>query len=120
MAELGKDGKPVSVNMISEKEKISQVFLEQIFFKLRKAGIVNSTRGPGGGFCFALPLEKITIKQILDASGEDLEITECDRHINCERDPECLSHTVWAGLDAIINDYFEKITIASLLRNAKR
>ena len=115
MAELGKEGKPVSVNMISEMEKISPVFLEQIFFKLRRAGIVNSVRGPGGGFCFAVPPENISIRQILDASGEDLDIIECDRRSSCERNPECLSHAVWAGLDEMVKNYFNNITISSLV-----
>ncbi|MDR2370553.1 MAG: Rrf2 family transcriptional regulator, partial [Treponema sp.] len=64
LAKLGKDGNPVSINNLAEEENISSVFLEQIFFKLRKAGIVNSVRGPGGGFRFAHPLDKLTIKDI--------------------------------------------------------
>ncbi|MDR2068937.1 MAG: Rrf2 family transcriptional regulator, partial [Spirochaetaceae bacterium] len=79
LARLGKDGSPVSINNLSEEENISSVFLEQIFFKLRKAGIVSSVRGPGGGFCFAQPLDQLTIKKILDAAGEELNLTTCDK-----------------------------------------
>jgi Rrf2 family iron-sulfur cluster assembly transcriptional regulator len=117
LAKLGKDGSPVSINNLSEQENISSVFLEQIFFKLRKAGIVSSVRGPGGGFCFARPLDKLTIKEILDAAGEDLDIIFCDKHSqDCERLGKCLCHEVWAGVTDMVNNYFKDITIASILK----
>jgi Rrf2 family iron-sulfur cluster assembly transcriptional regulator len=95
LARLGKDGSPVSINSLSAMEHISSVFLEQIFFRLRKAGIVSSVRGPGGGFSFARPLDKLTIKDILDAAGEDLDLNYCDkRKTNCDRIGYCLTHSV--------------------------
>jgi len=116
LAELGKNGRPISINQLSEHEDISPVFLEQIFFKLRKAGIVNSMRGPGGGFIFSRPLNELTIKEILDAAGEDLNISLCDKHLdNCDRVGGCLSHNVWLELSETINTYFSKITIASII-----
>ena len=116
LAKLQKNGEPVSINTLSERENISSVFLEQIFFKLRKAGLVSSTRGPGGGFCFAKSLEKLTVKQILDAAGEDLEITFCDKHLeDCERLGECMSHKVWLDATKLVNKYFSEITLASIL-----
>jgi Rrf2 family iron-sulfur cluster assembly transcriptional regulator len=116
LAKLGKDGTPVSINNLSEEENISSVFLEQIFFKLRKAGIVTSVRGPGGGFCFAQPLDKLTIKEILDAAGEDLDMVVCDKDIpDCERIGWCLSHAVWTDVTRVINDFFSNITLASIL-----
>ena len=116
MAKLGKEGEPVSINSLSEQENISPVFLEQIFFRLRKAGIVSSIRGPGGGFCFALPLEKLTVKQILEAAGENLEITFCDKRTEeCDKVGECLSHHVWAEVNVLVKEYFEKITLLSIL-----
>ena len=116
LAVLGENGEPVSINTLSERENISSVFLEQIFFKLRKAGLVSSTRGPGGGFCFAQPLDKLTVKQIFDAAGEDLELTFCDKHLDdCPRIGECMSHHVWLEATHIINKYFEGITLASIL-----
>ncbi|GHU64963.1 Fe-S cluster assembly transcriptional regulator IscR [Spirochaetia bacterium] len=116
LAKLGKDGNPVSVSQLSEQENISSVFLEQIFFKLRKAGIVGSIRGPGGGFYFAKSLDELTIKQILDAAGEDLDITACDKHTpNCEHIGECLSHHVWEDLSEMVNHYFADITLSSII-----
>jgi Rrf2 family iron-sulfur cluster assembly transcriptional regulator len=116
LAKIGKDGEPVSINNLSDEENISPVFLEQIFFKLRKAGIVASVRGPGGGFCFARPLEKLTVKEILDAAGEDLDLVACDKQIeNCERIGGCLAHSVWTDVSQIVNNYFNSKTLSSLL-----
>ncbi|MDR1410972.1 MAG: Rrf2 family transcriptional regulator [Spirochaetaceae bacterium] len=116
LAILGKNGAPVSINSLSEKEEISSVFLEQIFFKLRKAGIVASVRGPGGGFCFARPLENLTVKEILDAAGEDLNLIACDKQIkNCEHIGSCLAHSVWTDVTQIVNNYFKSKTLSSLL-----
>jgi Rrf2 family iron-sulfur cluster assembly transcriptional regulator len=116
LAILGKSGAPVSINNLSEKEDISSVFLEQIFFKLRKAGIVASVRGPGGGFCFAKPLEDLTVREILDAAGEELDLISCDKQVqNCERIGSCLAHSVWTDVTQIVNNYFKSKTLSSLL-----
>jgi Rrf2 family iron-sulfur cluster assembly transcriptional regulator len=116
MAKMGKNGSMVSINSLSETEQISSVFLEQIFFKLKKAGVVNSIRGPGGGFCFAKPLDKLTVKEILDASGEELEAGSCDKRSgNCARLSECESHQVWLSLLDLINNYLRSLTLAKLL-----
>jgi Rrf2 family iron-sulfur cluster assembly transcriptional regulator len=121
LIKLGKSGNPVSINLLSQQENISPVFLEQIFFKLRKAGLVTSIRGPGGGFCFAKPLDQLTIKPILDAAGEDLNITACDRHAeNCPRIGACLSHHVWEDLAAMVNSYFAGITLASIVEKYEK
>jgi Rrf2 family iron-sulfur cluster assembly transcriptional regulator len=115
LAKLETGGKAVSINQLSEMENISPVFLEQIFFKLRKAGIVKSMRGPGGGFSFERPLDKLTLKEILDAAGEELNITTCDKRMDCGRVGDCLSHFVWLELGQIINDYFSRLTLASVM-----
>lgn len=65
LARVSKEGKPVSIKSISEREDISAEFLEQIFFKLRKADVIRSVRGPGGGFFFARPLDDITLLDII-------------------------------------------------------
>jgi Rrf2 family iron-sulfur cluster assembly transcriptional regulator len=113
---LEKNRGPVSINVLAEAESISTAFLEQIFFKLRKAGIVDSVRGPGGGFCFARALDSVTVKQILDAAGEDLNVTACDKHnADCARIGECLSHEVWTHVTELVNNYFTGITLASII-----
>ena len=116
LAKLGINREPVSINSLSEQENISSVFLEQIFFKLKKAGIVSSIRGPGGGFCFAQSLDKLTVKQILEAAGEDLDITFCDKRSgNCEWIGECMSHHVWIDVNEMVKNYFAGITLSSIL-----
>jgi Rrf2 family iron-sulfur cluster assembly transcriptional regulator len=116
LAMLGRDGKPVSISTLSEQERISSVFLEQIFFRLRKAGIVASTRGPGGGFCFALPLDKITVRQLMSAAGENMELVSCFKNMdNCKYSKECIAHHVWRDLSGLVNNYFDDITLASIL-----
>jgi Rrf2 family iron-sulfur cluster assembly transcriptional regulator len=114
-------GSPVSINHLSEEEQISSVFLEQIFFRLRKAGIVSSVRGPGGGFCFAKPLESLTVREILDAAGEELDVTECDKQAKrCNsHKTRCASHIVWEELTGLINRYFEGITLAAVIEKEK-
>jgi len=120
LAKLGTNGEPVSINSLSEKENISPVFLEQIFFRLRKAGIVNSIRGPGGGFCFAKSLDELTVRQILEAAGENLELTFCDKTSdNCDRIGQCLSHCVWVDVNLLVKNYFNNITLSSILEKYK-
>lgn len=117
LADLGANGEPVSISNLSRREGISPIFLEQIFFRLRKDGIVSSVRGPGGGFYFARTPDKITLKDILEASGENLGTDICQKHIeNCSRAEECLSHAVWAKADSLLNDFFETITLEEVLK----
>ena len=76
LANTGNIDKPVSIRTLSEIENISPVFLEQIFFKLRKAGVISSVRGPGGGFKFTKSLEETSLKDIIEASEENVELTD--------------------------------------------
>jgi len=120
LARLSLDGSPVSISRLSEREKISSVFLEQIFFKLRKAGIVGSVRGPGGGFHFAKPLTELTVKDILDAAGEGLTLTPCDAHnAVCDNQNDCVSAAIWMEATTMVNRYFESMTLASIMEKYK-
>jgi len=117
LAKMGKDeGGPVSINRLADVENISPVFLEQIFFKLRKAGIVSSTRGPGGGFCFSKSLDDLTVKELLDSAGEETDLTFCDKsNDNCERLGECMSHFVLSDAHDLMKNYFSGLTLASII-----
>jgi Rrf2 family iron-sulfur cluster assembly transcriptional regulator len=118
LAKMGRTGEMISINNLSEAEDISPIFLEQIFFHLKKAGIVRSVRGPGGGFNFAYPPEKVTVREILAAAGEELSAGNCDKHKdNCARYSGCRSHRVWMKLNDVVNEYFQSITLASLLED---
>jgi Rrf2 family iron-sulfur cluster assembly transcriptional regulator len=117
MAKMGKDGTPVSIRQLSEKEKISPVFLEQIFYKLRKAGIVDSVRGPGGGFRFSRPLSELTVKEILDAAGEGLTLSPCGKkHADCSNMNDCVSFLIWAEATTMVNEYFDSLRMDALLK----
>jgi Rrf2 family iron-sulfur cluster assembly transcriptional regulator len=118
LAKIGQDGDLVAIHSLSEEERISPVFLEQIFFKLKRAGIVQSVRGPHGGFFFIRPLDQLTVKDILDAVGEELDAGPCDKHLEeCDRTPCCASHKVWVKATDLVKDYLGSITLTSLLED---
>ena len=117
LAQASSEGKPVSIKIISEQEDISAEFLEQIFFKLRKAEVIRSVRGPGGGFFFARPLDQITLLDIIEASGEGLGISPCacGKKEVCARKSECPAFGVWAAMDVHIRDFAGGRTVADML-----
>ena len=115
---MSSNGEAVSVGRLSKKETISPVFLEQIFFKLKKAGILKSVRGPGGGFSFARPLESVSVREILYHSGEELDVLPCDRkNEDCERIDECICHRALTIATDKVNEYFSNTTMRMLLDN---
>jgi Rrf2 family iron-sulfur cluster assembly transcriptional regulator len=118
LAEMGKNGEMVSINSLSEAEEISSIFLEQIFFKLKKAHIVKSVRGPGGGFAFDRPLDSVTVQEILDAAGEELSMKFCEKNVkDCDRMTECISHKVFASVSDKIDDYLRSLTLKKILES---
>jgi len=118
LARLGKNGEMISISNLSEAEDISPILLEQIFFKLKKAGLVKSVRGPGGGFAFNRPLDGITVREILDAAGEELTVFPCDRQEPiCPREGHCTAHNVFLGVTKAANDYLESLTLKMVLEN---
>ncbi|ADN02212.1 RrF2 family transcriptional regulator [Spirochaeta thermophila] len=123
---LSTESKPIPIKKIAEEESISPEFLEQIFFKLRKAGIIDSVRGPGGGFLISRPLESITIKDIFDAVDEGLGITPCTEEEGksgtelCEKAERCLLYEVWKETASHLRQYFASITLKDLIDKAKK
>jgi Rrf2 family iron-sulfur cluster assembly transcriptional regulator len=117
LAQISTEGKPVSIKSISEREDISAEFLEQIFFKLRKANMIRSARGPGGGFFFARPLDEITLMDIIEASGEGLGITPCacGKKGPCDRQKSCAAFYIWRAMDGHMRDFAEGKTVADML-----
>ncbi len=110
---------PVSIRELAEKEDISPEFLEQIFFRLKKTGMISSTRGPGGGFKLSWTPDKISLYDILEAVGEGVEFTPClavdpESH-PCERIDSCVAHEVWKEASNNIKDYFSKITLQNIM-----
>ena len=117
-------GKPIPIRELSEQEEISPEFLEQIFFRLRKAGIIKSTRGPGGGFQLDKSPDEITVKEIFDAVGEEISLTPCtsdtDPRAPCPRDGNCIARDMWVETSNMLIQYLDGITVKSILdKNAK-
>ncbi|MBN1243826.1 MAG: Rrf2 family transcriptional regulator [Spirochaetales bacterium] len=117
LARLSTDGSPVSIKILSEKEGISPEFLEQIFFKLRKAGLILSVRGPGGGFYFARPIPEISLLEILEASGEGLGIAPCvcGKDETCDREDTCAASGIWRELDDKLREFASARTLAEMV-----
>ena len=106
---------PVTLLGISERQKISLSYLEQLFGKLRRNKVVESVRGPGGGYYLARPGDKITIADIVLAVDEPLDATKCGGKGNCHDERECLTHNLWMGLNERIHDYLASVTLQALV-----
>ena len=113
LALRGDDG-PVALAGVSERQKISLSYLEQLFGKLRRYSLVDSVRGPGGGYCIARPLNMVTVADIVRAVDEPLDATQCGGRENCLDDHRCMTHDLWAALNAKMYDYLSSVTLADL------
>ncbi len=105
----------VKLNAISERQQISLSYLEQLFSKLRRANLVESIRGPGGGYILAGSADQINIAQIIAAAEDSLDATQCSSKANCHNGTPCLTHQLWEDLNHTINDYLSGITLQSVL-----
>lgn len=106
---------PVTLAGISERQKISLSYLEQLFGKLRRNNVVASVRGPGGGYCLARPASKISIVEIIVAVDEALDATHCGARGDCHEGKPCLTHELWYGLNEAIHEYLGKINLQQLV-----
>ena len=106
----------VCLSDIAERQEISLSYLEQLFARLRKNGLVASTRGPGGGYSLGKPAETITIGSIIAAVDEDVDITRCSGSKNCHQDMRCLTHDLWSDLSDKIKNYLDAITLGELIQ----
>jgi len=106
---------PVSLAEISERQEISLSYLEQLFSKLRKYGLVNSIRGPGGGYRLGKCSTQIAIADIIMAVNESVDATKCQGKGNCQGGEKCLTHALWQGLSERIEGFLQNITLADLV-----
>ncbi|OOF49095.1 Fe-S cluster assembly transcriptional regulator IscR [Rodentibacter genomosp. 1] len=106
---------PVNLADISERQNISLSYLEQLFAKLRRGGLVKSVRGPGGGYQLGLPSEQISVGMIISAVNENIHVTKCLGGGNCQQGTECLTHTLWEELSNRIESFLNDITLAELV-----
>ncbi|RPJ47906.1 MAG: Fe-S cluster assembly transcriptional regulator IscR [Betaproteobacteria bacterium] len=110
---------PVTLAEISGRQKISLSYLEQLFGKLRRRGIVDSVRGPGGGYCLAGDMAQLTVAEIILAVDEPIDATQCAGKENCKDEEKCLTHDLWANLNARIFDYLGSVTLRQLVENQR-
>ena len=106
---------PVTLAAISERQHISLSYLEQLFGKLRRAKLVNSVRGPGGGYNLAKPIADITVAEIISAVDEPIDATQCAGKENCNDDRRCITHDLWATLNEKMNDYLTSVSLADVV-----
>ncbi|MES2585913.1 MAG: Fe-S cluster assembly transcription factor [Pseudomonadota bacterium] len=111
---------PVTLAGISQRQKISLSYLEQLFGKLRRFNIVESTRGPGGGYTLARKSEEISVADIIVAVDEPLDATQCGGKGNCHSDEEshgrCMTHDLWSNLNAKMVEYLSSVSLRDLVQ----
>lgn len=110
----GRDG-PVSLAEISTRQEISLSYLEQLFSKLRKNGLVISTRGPGGGYSVARDLSDVAVSEIIGAVNESVDATQCAGKENCHSHGRCLTHDLWEGLSAQIEEFLSSVSLQDMI-----
>lgn len=112
---LQEAGKPVTLAGISERQSISLSYLEQLFSRLRRNGLVKSVRGPGGGYRLAREPRDISVSQIISAVDELIDATQCGGQENCRDERRCMTHDLWASLNAKILNYLSGVSLADLV-----
>ncbi len=110
---------PVTLAEISGRQKISLSYLEQLFGKLRRHELVESVRGPGGGYCLARDMGQLSVSEIILAVDEPIDATQCGGKENCHDDRKCLTHDLWATLNERIFDYLGGVSLRQLVDNQK-
>lgn len=119
---MRQDQGPVTLAGISQRQKISLSYLEQLFAKLRRHEIVESVRGPGGGYSLAKPAETVTVADIIIAVDEPLDATQCGGKGNCGghdesegRSGPCMTHKLWATLNQKMVEYLDSVSLKDLV-----
>ncbi len=107
-----------SVNLadIARRQDISLTYLEQLFSKLKKNGLVDSARGPGGGYRLAQDAEDITLAKVIFAVDEPIDVTRCHGQQNCQNDLRCLTHDLWMELNLHISSFLNSVTLGQLIQ----
>ena len=106
---------PVRLSVISSRQQISLSYLEQLFAKLRRRGLVKSIRGPGGGYCLDRATEETFVADIIDAVDESVDATNCSGEANCQEGQVCLTHHLWSDLSDQIHSFLSGISLANLV-----
>jgi Rrf2 family iron-sulfur cluster assembly transcriptional regulator len=112
---LRNDNGPVTLATISERQHISLSYLEQLFGRLRRQMLVDSVRGPGGGYNISRPLDSISVADIIRAVDESLDATSCGGRENCADDHRCMTHDLWSTLNRKMYDYLASVSLRELV-----
>ena len=107
---------PVTLAGISENQGISLSYLEQLFARLKKHGLVEGLRGPGGGYRLSRRPEDISVAEVITAIGEGIDATQCAGSENCQDGERCLTHELWTKLGNEIYDFLNGITLAGFIQ----
>ncbi len=121
MVDLGMSGgaAPVTLGGISERQRISLSYLEQLFGKLRRSSLVTSVRGPGGGYLLAKPASDISVGEIILAVDEPIDATQCGGKENCHDEQKCITHDLWMDLNRHIFEYLGSVMLSELVDKSK-
>jgi Rrf2 family iron-sulfur cluster assembly transcriptional regulator len=114
--------KPVRLTDIAARQEIPLPYLEQIFAKLKKQGLLRSVKGPGGGYLLARAPEETDIAAIVVAADESLKMTRCGKHTKggCMASrAQCITHDLWAGLGDQIEQYLQRMSLRDVLNKDK-
>ncbi|MFC4656272.1 Fe-S cluster assembly transcriptional regulator IscR [Rheinheimera marina] len=107
---------PVPLADISLRQGISLSYLEQLFARLRKHGLVQSVRGPGGGYQLGREAAQISVSAVISAVDESVDATRCQGKSDCQSGAKCLTHSLWTDLSDRIEDFLTNITLGELVR----
>ena len=110
---------PISLAEIADRQGISLSYLEQLFAQLRRRGLVQSTRGPGGGYQLGRRGEAIAVADVITAVDERVDATRCGGLENCQGEERCLTHDLWQDLSAQIHTFLSDIDLASLVERQR-
>jgi Rrf2 family transcriptional regulator, iron-sulfur cluster assembly transcription factor len=117
---LSLNSKPVALKEIANRQGIDHAYLEQLFRKLRVAGLVKSIRGRNGGYVYAHDPKNISIKDIMHAVEENLDSTNCAGTATCHAGKRCNSHQLWDDLNNVVDGFLSDISITELVESAER
>ena len=108
-------GKPVTLDIISQRQNISLSYLEQLFAKLRKAALVKSVRGPGGGYLLDTAAEDITLTQIIEAVDDNIDLRRCKGSTYCRNGKQCVSHQLWCEVSDQIRTFLSSKNLQQVI-----
>jgi len=113
---INRDNGPITLSDISKRQGISLSYLEQLFSKLRRNGLVDSARGPGGGYRLSRDASEIAVVEVIEAVDENIHADHCRGMKNCRDGQGCLSHELWTELSCQIREFLSNITLAQVIK----